>query len=268
MDPAEFAARRRGLSAQLAAVLQQLFAGLGSWRDADVATFVEQAVPTVQGAQSALAQLTAVHAAGQAAQANGLDPSDVLPPVLSAADYTDLRAGVSMADVYARPFVTLRTALARGRTLADAVHLASVRLGEIAEMDMQQTFAHAMSAALDGLPDNVKPRFWARVPVGEENCALCLVAATQRYRVEDLNPIHPGCDCDVKPLAATDDGGQVIAPELLERAHDAVREMTGTSDRGGRAPDYRKVMVQMTGKHSEVGPMLHFPGDHFDGGPA
>lgn len=266
MDDAEFATRRRGLSAQLASVLQQLFVALGSWRDADVAGFVEQAVPAVEGTQAALAQLTAVYVAERAAEVNGVD--GVLPPVLDPTTYTGLRDGVSMDDVYARPFVTLRTALARGRTLEDAIRLATVRLGEIVEMDMQQTYAHAADAAMAGLPEDVRPRFWARVPQGPENCALCLVAATQRYRVGDLNKIHPGCDCAVKPLAVTDDPGQVIAPELLERAHDAVREMTGTTDRGGRAPDYRKLMVQMTGRHSEVGQMLHFPGDHFDTGPA
>lgn len=262
MDDTEFAARRRGLSTQLVLLLAAMFRALGSWRGPDVPRFLEQAVPTVAAGQETLAQLTAVHVAASAAEVFGVD---VEVPALESGAFASLRTGVTPQQVYTRPFVALRTALSQGETLDAAVEAGVTRLGQIAEMDMQQTYAHASQAAMQALPARTRPQFWARVLQGTENCAMCVVASTQRYRRGDLNPIHPACDCLVKPLNTTTDPGQVIAPELLEQVHAAVEEMTGRTDRGARGPDYRKLMVAITDRHGELGELLHRPGDHFAG---
>lgn len=254
----EFAARRRGLSEQTVTLLVAMFVDLGSWHDTDVEHFLDQAVPIIQAGQQTLAELTAVYVASTVG-------AETEVPTLPVDAVTDLRAGAAVAEVYTRPFVTVRTALARGKRLPEAVHDGQVRLGQIAELDLQQAYAHASRDAMTGLPEGARPAWWARVPVGEYDCALCLIAATQRYQRGDLNPIHPACDCVVKPLTARTDPGQVIAPELLDRVHAAVAEMTGTTDRGARAPDYRKLALNMTGRHGELGAVLRNPGDHFTG---
>lgn len=248
------------MSADMLARLIRLFMRPGEWRSRQAAVFVEQAVPVVQGTQRSLAALTAVFIAGQAATVLS---RRVGPPGIPAWAAINLR-GVDAKAVYERPFKSVYTALSKGEPLTRAVEIGQSRLREISELDLQQTYAHASRAAMDALPAGTQPNFWRRKPVGTENCAMCLIAATQRYRRENLNPIHPACDCTVEPIFGPDPG-QVIDPDLLEQVHTAVEELTGASDRGAREPDYRKLLVQMTAEHGELGTLLVRPLDHFTG---
>ena len=261
MTPQEFSSERRTLIDQLIGMLVDLFGGLGSWRQEDAEAFTEQAIPLVQASQQTLAALSSVFVAAQASEQLGYE---VAPPGIPDGSAVDLRRGVTPAQVYRRPFATVYTHLARGEPLAEAVEHGQNRLAEIVEADLQQCYARAVQAAIDSV--EVDPgdeaSYWRRTLVGETNCALCVIASTQRYRVEDLNPIHPGCDCRVDPIFG-EDPGQVIEPELLEQVHAAVEELTGEHDRGGRATDYRQLMVTMTPEHGELGPMLVRPRDHF-----
>lgn len=249
--------QRRSITDRLVAALIELFTGLNAWRDADMRRFVRQAVPLVRGAQSNMAALIGTDVARQATEASG---RSVAPVAIPAALVQDLR-GVAPTEVYTRPFVALRTALSEGRSLTEAVRTASNRLREIAEADMQQTYAHANRQAMQRLPARVRPRYWRRVLQGTESCALCIVAASNRYGVEDLNPIHPGCDCTVAPVFGTDTERGADDARLAQ-VHRAVRELTGRSDPGGRAVDYTKLIVQ---QHGELGPMLARPLDGFTG---
>ncbi|PRX95580.1 hypothetical protein [Allonocardiopsis opalescens] len=262
MTPQEFAAQRRGLTEQLIDALLALFRSLGAWHEPQAAEFAAQAVPMVHGAQQMMGALVAARTAELASAALGVP---VTPPGLPDDVLVDLR-GVPGELVYHRPFATVYTHLGRGEQLDEALQRGATRLAEIAEADLQQTYAHAAQAAMEAVdvPAADRPRFWRRVLVGSENCGLCVVASTQRYRVEDLNPIHPGCDCEVAGIFGADPG-QVIDPELLERVHEAVEELTGASDRGARAVDYRSITVEMIREHGELGPMLARPRDRFTG---
>jgi len=263
MGPEEFSAQRRTLIDQLIGMLTDLFGGLGSWRREDVEAFADQALPAVRASQQTLAALCAVYVAAQASEQLGYE---VPPPGIPDADAVDLRQGVTPEEVYRRPFATVYTHLARGEPIDAAVEHGRARLAEIVEADLQQCYAHAVQAAIASVEVDPGDRasFWRRTLVGETNCALCVIASTQRYRVEDLNPIHPGCDCRVDPVFGPDPG-QVIEPDLLEQVHAAVEALTGASDRGGRATDYRQLMVTMTPEHGELGPMLVRPRDRFTG---
>ena len=97
-------------------------------------------------------------------------------------------------------------------------------------------------------------QFYRRVLTGRENCALCVVASTQRYYRGDLLPIHPGCDCGVQPLPPGLAVNQVIDEDLLEQVHQITADRLGVSDRGGRTPDYRKLLT--VSEHGEYGPTL------------
>lgn len=261
MTPEQFTAARRALSTALIEALRRLFNRPGSYHQPDAAAFVQQAVPLVQGAQQSLAELTSAYLVSQASAATG---RPVAPVGVAASKAVNLRRGITPDEVYQRPFTTIYTALSKGKPLADAVKLGENRLSQIAEFDLQQTYAHASRAVMAALPASVRPEFWRRTLVGTENCALCVVAATQRYHREKLNPIHPGCDCRVDPIFG-EDPGQTIEPDLLEKAHAAVKELTGKSDRGARAVDYRKVTLSMTREHGELGPLLARPLNHFTG---
>lgn len=257
LTPVQLGQRRRGIITELIRALLTLFTGLGSWRDPDRDRFIGQAVPLVRGGQRATADLAAAYIAQRASAHVG---RVIRPPIVGDDHAVNLRSGVDDHDVYGRPFLELYTALSEDRPFPEALQLAEQRLDVIADLDMQQGYAEATREALNQLEGDAAPVGWRRVLVGEWNCALCAIAATQRYHKQDLNAIHPGCDCTVEPLY--DDVGQVIDPDLLERTHDAVEELVGTVDRGARDPDYRKILVR---DHGELGPMLAKPLDRFTG---
>lgn len=248
--------QRARLTQQLLAALATLFTGLGSWRDADAQRFTQQAVPLVRGAQQALAGLVAAFLAQQASDTTGrVVPAPAIPPAL----VTDLR-GTTPAEVYQRPFRQLWAALADGQDLPEAIEHGTTRLREVAEADLQTTYAHANREGMARLLARARPVGWQRVLQGPSSCALCVLASTRRYTIADLNPIHPGCDCTVEPLWTGEDTDR----GATQRVHEAVRELTGQSSTGGRgALDYRQ--IQITHDHGELGPMLARPGDHFTG---
>lgn len=257
MTPEQFAVRRRHLSTRLLDTLRRSFSRLSSWRSSPA--WIAQAVPMVQGAQRQLAALTAVYVADQTSTTLG---RRIGPPGIPDSAAIGLRAGVDVRDVYHRPFVTVYTALSRGESLPRAVELGTVRAAQIAEMDLQATYAHASRAAMQAMPPAGRPTGWRRVLQGPENCALCVLASTQRYHLETLNPIHPGCDCGVDPLYG-DQSEQVIDPNLAVDLHDAVMNLLGVSDAGARSPDYRQLMVSATAEHGELGTLLVRPRDNF-----
>lgn len=169
---------------------------------------------------------------------------------------TDLLRGVAPAEVYARPFVTVRTKLAEGMSYDAAISAGAARLTDIALTDMQLAKTHT-SRAVYGSAGVTR---YVRTLTGSKNCALCYIASTQTYATDDLLPIHPGCDCGTSPVAA---GDRVQMDKNLTATHEAVEDRLGASDSGARAPDYRKQLVVQ--EHGELGPVLTVKGQHFQG---
>lgn len=231
------------------------FSGLGSWRDADVARFQRQALPIILAGERQVANLTASYLeqlyreVDRRAQPVTLDLDAVTGHALR---------GVDPADVYERPFKDVWWALSEGEPLDVAVNRGSNRLETLTKTDLQLARTHTVRDVSADMP---RFKYTIRELQGEYDCALCIVASTQRYMKEDLMPIHPGCDCLVKTVTADYDPGQVIDEQKLEQIHDAVAAALGDYDRGGRALDYRKILV--TNDHGEIGPILGFAGQHF-----
>jgi hypothetical protein len=221
------------------------FDGLGEYRDADAARFMERVLPIVLATQQQMGQITDAYLAAMIADMIG----GAAAPVGVQLD--EALRGVDPAEVYHRPFVTMYSALAAGHTFADAVGQGRTRLLSITETDLQLARTHA---ARESMTRGGRARFFRRRLSGSKNCALCTIASTQRYRVENLMPIHPGCNCKPEPLPGDRDPGHVIDEQLLKEAHAAIARDVGESDRGGRAPDYRKVII--TREHGEYGPLL------------
>ncbi|WP_228973390.1 hypothetical protein [Streptomyces sp. DH12] len=168
--------------------------------------------------------------------------------------------GVEPAEVYSRPFVEMRTALAAGESLDAAVVRGARRLETITKTDLQLARTHTVREVTAEQPG---VEYTVRELQGEYDCALCMIASTQRYHKRELAPIHPGCDCLVKTVRADYDPGQIIDEERLERIHELVEEAIGQADRGGRAVDYRKIII--ANEHGEIGPVLGFRGQRFTG---
>ncbi|WP_405964839.1 hypothetical protein OG713_34890 [Streptomyces sp. NBC_00723] len=239
---------------RLIALVLQAFAVRGSYRDEDADAFVGQILPVVLGAQRQMGSLTDAYLStmvgdmfGGAAASTGVQIPEAI-------------RGVPPAEVYRRPFVTVWTALSKGTPMPEAIRQGQSRLASITGTDLQLVRTEATRQVL---ASDSRVQFYRRVLRGSYNCAMCVIASTQRYRKERLMPIHPGCDCGTRPLPAGQDPGQVIEPDLLEAAHDAVAKGTGKTDRGGRLPDYRDIIIDR--QHGELGPLMALRRNDFTG---
>ncbi|MGW5877810.1 VG15 protein [Nocardiopsis terrae] len=230
--------------------LAETFGGLGSWHAHDVDVFLEQALPVVSAAHGAMATLTDAYLAQLIADQLGLVPAPLGVEAIPAP------RGIPVEETYRRPFVQVWAELAQGRPLSEAVQAGQVRLASIAATDLQLVRTHTTR---DVLAEDERVVGYARVPKGGETCALCLIASTQTYRKKDLMPIHPGCDCGVRPL--TEETGP--DEDLLDAVHEAIGRDLGPDFQDYAGTDYRNFMVVQ--EHGELGPVLAVRGEHFTG---
>lgn len=222
---------------------------LGSWRDADIDRFVDEIVPVVQSGQRQVGQLTNSYFDSMA-RLMGITPMPLAPAVLDA-------RGVDPEQVYRRPAVTTYIALSEGKTLTEALSAGAARLSSIVDMDMQ--LAHTRTASLKMASSGFT--YYRRILTGAENCSLCVLASSQRYRVGNLMPIHPGCDCTVSPpILAGYDPGQVINEDAYDRAMSALEQEGVTSHSGNR--DATNILIR---EHGEFGPTLTWRNQRFTG---
>lgn len=227
----------------------QMWAGLPDYRDDAIDILAAAVVPRVLAGQVQTAELTRAYLV-ECARELGL--STDVPPV-NRQTVTTMR-GVPPTRVYRRPGLTVWTALSQGKPVPAAVDAGRLRLEQLIGGDLQNAKRVQSRATMQASGG----QYYRRVLTGRENCALCVVASTQRYHVKDLLPIHPGCDCSVGPLPPGMGMDQVIDEELLEAVHEAVAAATGASDRGARSPDYHDILVQT--EHGEYGPVIAFKG--------
>lgn len=232
---------------QITSFGQAYWDSLPHYRASAVEDMIQAITPRVTAGQLRIADLTRAYLAQCARE---LGWKVVLPPI----DQDEIRGarGVDPRVVYRRPAVDVYTALAAGKPLPQAAAEGRLRLTQLIGGDMQLAKVHASRQSMRGYPE--EGQFYRRVLTGRENCALCVVASTQRYYRGDLLPIHPGCDCGVQPLPPGLAVNQVIDEGLLEQVHQIAADRLGVSDRGGRTPDYRKLLT--VSEHGEYGPTL------------
>ena len=232
---------------QITAFGQAYWDSLPHYRASAVEDMIQAITPRVAAGQLRIADLTRAYLAQCARE---LGWKVVLPSI----DQDEIRGarGVDPRVVYRRPAVDVYTALAAGKPLPQAAAEGRLRLTQLIGGDMQLAKVHASRQSMRGYP--AEGQFYRRVLTGRENCALCVVASTQRYYRDDLMPIHPGCDCGVQPLPPGLAVNQVIDEDLLEQVHQITADRLGVSDRGGRTPDYRKLLT--VSEHGEYGPTL------------
>ena len=238
---------------RLLAAADRLWFNMGAYRDDDIDRIVSIIVPHVQAGQVQVAQLTEAYFQAVGSKA-GVDVKHV----------TGGR-GVPADAVYRRPATTLYTALSQDTPMALAVIEGGNRLGSLIATDLQMAKVRQAQRSLSSAGISA----FIRVLTGKENCALCVIASTQRYWVKDLSPIHPGCDCSVDVLPpGFDPDGQIIDNDLLELTHATIENKFGTTDRGARnlgrgnpISDYTDLIV--TREHGEFGPTLAWRGEKF-----
>lgn len=235
---------------------------VGGVSDEDAERFVASAVPQVTGAELAAARLAIANIAilARLATGNGREAPVPTDEVSGAA----LR-GIEPAEVYLRPIITVRTALAAGKSLSDAVRLGRQRAGVLAETDVILAQRAATRSAVERDKRIVGYR---RVLTGK-SCLFCATASTQRYRRGDLMPIHPRCDCATSPIFGSADPGRVINQNLLadlkSRGPKYWQQQGFVGADGSPIEPGSAATPVIIRNHGELGPVLVDRHDHFDG---
>lgn len=248
MPPTRALATYRDIQRQLrrrsAAAVATAWTRLGSYNEADVERFVEQIRPVVQGARQASARATEAYLTSY---------TDGGPVGLPA---PQIRNGISVDDVYRRPFVDVWTNLAAGRRWEDAVRSGQIRAVGAVNTDIQLASTHTSQMWIETQPAVTGFR---RVLGPGDNCGLCIAASSQRYRRQDLMPIHSNCGCSVSPLFDGQRPDRDAYDEVLRLAEPV-------ADRQGRSVTDRRVLSRVrpgrdrpdvqVREHGELGPTL------------
>lgn len=225
----------------------------------DIEPWLGKSVPILENAFSVAVEVTGVFADIQLGLL--LDNPDYEGlPVLPDDVRGKLRGGVPLEEVYARPFVDFWGSLKNGGSIDDALHSGANRLRELLDTDLERV---SDITSVEKFANEHRVVGSRRVLVGAKNCALCIVASTQRYRRRHLKPIHPSCDCKVVPILDFESDDQVLDEDLLDQLHKSVAEKFGTDVANRSARDYSKIMVEH--QHGEIGPYLSWRGQHFAG---
>lgn len=224
-----------------AAAVLAAWARFGGPDDEAEARFVAAAVPLVGGAQVAVVRLLAGYMATMARAAIGqaLEAAPAAEKVTGAA----LR-GVDLVEVYRRPVVTMRTALARGELFMDAKAKAGERAAVLAQTDVALAQRAATSAVLEG---GRRITGYRRVLSGS-SCSLCAQAAARRHTRREPMPIHGRCDCGVAPVFGR-----------LDPASGLNRRRLDELEAAGPMPEVA------THTHGELGPVLTEAAHSFTG---
>lgn len=265
---AAYMRQNAGIRSRTLAYAAAVWDGSRELRDEDVDRLIGRIAPAVQGGQmqsatlaNAFVQRLATLEGQRVGTMPGIDRDRVIG-----------YRGVPAAEVYRRPAIAAYSALADGKSFVDARAAGRKRLLSIASSDLQQARSRQSRDAYAATGFE----YTVRVLSGNENCALCVIAATQRYRAGELQPLHPGCDCGERGVRASHDPGIAVDREMVEETHSAIWEQLGRFDRsavdlgrgktdakGRRISDFTDLIV--THEHGELGPTLSWRQDRFTG---
>ncbi|WP_162795869.1 hypothetical protein [Nonomuraea lactucae] len=195
-----------------------------------MAGFVDQLVPLVREGQAQEVSLAVAMLRELSLLLTGAPTPDV--------DLSGLegrQGGVSLDEVYARPFVWLWTDLKHGKSFEVALDNAADRLGKSVEADLQLASRNAANAVIDA--DRRVIGFKRVLSERPNHCPLCVVASTNRYRKGGLLPIHPGCGCGVEPVYAEGDWDDDLNRQVAHAYAEAIRnQQIAVLDHGEYGP--------------------------------
>lgn len=217
-------ARLRALTAR---GVDAIWASLPAYNDENVDEWLTRVLPLIAAAQRQSVSLTDAFLAQAVARAPlGVNPERVTGPAV--------RAGVPPEEVYRRPFVAVWSALKAGTAYDKAVAAGGARATGTAAMDVQLSMRATLREV--GEADDLILGY-QRVPDAGA-CQFCQLIADQRYRTDDLMPVHNHCGCGVDVISG---------PER-------------PSFSGVYANDIPEVAVH---NHGELGPVLGDPSHSF-----
>ena len=179
---------QRRLRALAARGVTNAWRRLPGYNDRDVDQFLSLVLPLMDAAQRQSILLTDAYLARALGRRPvGVDAARVI---------ASLRGGMSPAEVYRRPFVTVWTALSNDVALDQAIAAGLARATSTAAMDVQLAHRGGMQAAQDADP---RIRGWRRA-ADAGACAFCSMIDGAFVKSADAMPLHNHCGCGLEPL--------------------------------------------------------------------
>ncbi|WP_157536540.1 hypothetical protein [Kitasatospora mediocidica] len=169
-----------------------------------------------------------------------------------------LRNGVTPEIEYERPFKEIWYQLSQDVEFSQAVGLGEQRALSMIATDLQLARTHSSRIALSESGPQLGVVGYRRIVSSARSCQLCQIAATQRYHIAELMPIHNNCTCGVSPITAEKDPGQRIDKAFLH-------EEAQASDVSGKFSPYYGNHILEVREHGELGPVLTVRGQSFRG---
>lgn len=256
------ASQRDSIIGKLFTALTKIWSGVGNYHDDDqVGSAAAASAYRVMQAQKQARRLTRSY------QTSVLSAMGALERFPAEVDYYP-RSGTTALDVYTRPASQAVFAYSKGGTVEDARQAVRDRLELLLHEDIMLAERDEEQRIYEAVPRVVGYR---RVihPERSKNgtCGLCAVAATQRYRTDELRPLHDGCECGSMPIVGTEDPGQVLNGEDLKQLYAAAGQAASIGggaarDRSTAREDLLNVRVTVN-EHGEKGPVLVKQGDRF-----
>lgn len=185
----------------------------GGITDQAMADFVGAALPIMSTSIDASIKLSDAHLAQYLGAATG----DSFDTTGIGIDDVVYRGGTDIAKVYERPTRAARQAIAQGKSYAQAMQVGRSRAMQTADTDVMQA---ARNSAIQIMKTVPRIQGYRRIPDGNA-CEYCQIAATQRYRVGELMPVHSHCHCSTVPIIGTKDPGRIIDREAHQKLKDS-----------------------------------------------
>lgn len=239
-------------------LIQVLFAFLDDfddwYSDAEVAELAAQLAAWTRQAQEGFADLTQQYLLAV------LDEFDAAPRSPGRVELPAQLREVDPVVEFERPAVQFRFRVSEGDSEEAAAAAAKQRVKQLADMDLGLAGREASKQTLVSA-DRITG--WRRIIRPElsrsGSCGLCVVAANQVYRTDELMPLHNGCNCTVAPITLTSDPGLTLNRQDLNVLYGAAG---GTGRQG-----LQRVRVAVK-QHGELGPVLTNGAHEFRGEPA
>lgn len=245
-----YAASQANIIEQMIRLLLGMWLPFIGWRSPDMVH--AQAAGSAARVDAGLAEARRLARAYARAMLADLDvPTRGLPSIVN----TYERGGIGIVEVYERPAKQFIHELSQGGSLEVATDAATQRIRDLVTADVRAVARDEVNKVFAAVPEVIGYR---RVIHPERSksgtCGLCVVAATQFYKKEELLPLHDECKCEPMAITKDFDPGFTLNREDL----DAIYAAAGSS----LAEDLKNTRVEVR-EHGELGPILVRSGQHF-----
>ncbi|NVC23396.1 hypothetical protein E7Z53_08065 [Kocuria salina] len=249
--------------------LRSLWSDFDGWYDGElVRTQARASASLVETTQAEVRKQTTAYMRQVYQEMDAIFPEDDIDHEILGFQYA--RHGVDVEDVYERPVEQYRRARALNVPEGAARARALQRVEKLAQTDMMLTQRDQEHEVIRTPPSPREKRTEQRKPPARRRsevkgyrriihpersktgtCGLCAAAASRIYSVEDLMPVHTGCQCTVLPITAAGDPGLTLNEADLNRLYGAAGS-TGRQDLS-----HVRVVID---EHGELGAVMREDG--------